>query len=266
MARNDFSNAEANDLESGLRFAILSFRLLATTLLMKESQNRRPDPGLPVWGHFEFHGASGPFIGGKGKMLLRDYVPTHCGTGPIAGLTKQVIDMLMSELPPGTLVDISAHVNAVGATTLPFVQSAGAAALIAAIQEKGQKLPLVHALRVLPQQFALRFWAQHGRCGIPAAAPPSKSNHEGANAIDVAGDFSVWKSVLNHHDWKQTVLPNDPAHFEFTGAHDPDFVVKAVSAFQKLWNLHNPGDLISTEGTFGKETKKRLEASPIAGF
>lgn len=199
-------------------------------------------------------------------MLLRDYVPTHCGTGPIAGLTNQVIDMLMSELPAGTLVDISPHIQSVGATTLPFVQRAGAEALIAAIQEKGQRLPLVHALRVLPQQFALRHWAQHGRCSIPAAAPPSKSNHEGANAIDVASNLSSWKAVLNHHGWKQTVLPNDPAHFEFTGAHDPDFVRKAVSAFQKLWNLHNPGDLISTEGTYGEETRKRLEKSPISGF
>jgi hypothetical protein len=198
-------------------------------------------------------------------MLLQDYVKSHCGTGPIAGLTKQVVDMLTSELPPGTLIDISAHVQISGATTLPFLQKAGAEALIAAIKEKGQKLPLVHGLRVLPQQYALRHWAQHGRCDIPAAAPPSKSNHEGANAVDVKNRNS-WITVLKHHGWIQTVLPKDPAHFEFTGDHDPDFVKKAVSAFQKLWNLHNPNDLISTEGTYGTETRKRLEASPIAGF
>lgn len=198
-------------------------------------------------------------------MLLRDYVQSNCGTGPIAGLTKQVVDTLISDLPPGTLVDISAHVQISGATTLPFVQKLGAEALIAAILEKGQKLPLVHALRVLPQQFALRQWAQQNRCGIPAAAPPSRSNHEGANAVDV-NNHTSWKAVLNHHGWKQTVLPHDPAHFEFTGDHDRDFVEKAVTAFQKLWNIHNPNDLIDEDGGYGTETEKRLKRSPIAGF
>jgi hypothetical protein len=200
-------------------------------------------------------------------MLLRDYVPSHCGTGPIKNLINQVMDTLTANLPPGTLVDVSAHVEIFGSSTLPFVQRVGAEALIAAIEEKGEKLPLVHALRVLPQQFALRFWAQHDLCEISAAAPPSKSNHEGANAIDVKGEFiSDWKSVLNHHGWVQTVLPNDPAHFDFTGDHDPDFVQKAVLAFQKLWNTHNPNDLIKEDGVYGDKTEKRLKKSPIEGF
>lgn len=200
-------------------------------------------------------------------MLLRDYLQsTACGTGPIRGLTNQVFDTLNAELPPGTLVDISAHVQSVGSSTLPFVQRIGAEALIAAIEEKGQKLPLVHALRVLPQQYALRHWALHDRCEITAAAPPSRSNHEGANAIDVKKEFiSNWKSVLNHHGWVQTV-PNDPPHFDFTGDHDRDFVQKAVLAFQKLWNTHNPNDLIAEDGTYGTQTEKRLKKSPIAGF
>ena len=200
-------------------------------------------------------------------MLLRDYVQSNCGTGPIAGLIKQVVAKLNSELPSGTLVDVSVHLDISGSTTLPFIQRVGAEALIAAIQEKGQKLPVVHALRVLPQQYALRQWAQQGRCDITAAARPSKSNHEGANAIDVPRIFiPTWKSVLNHHGWFQTVLPNDPAHFDFTGDHDPIFVEKAVMAFQKLWNEHNPNDLIGEDGDYGTETEKRLKKSPIAGF
>ena len=199
-------------------------------------------------------------------MLLRDYVPSHCGTGPIKGLTDQVIEMLTSELPAGTLVDISAHVNMVGASHLTFLQNPGAEALIAAIQEKGQKLPLVHTLRVLPQQYALHQWALQKRCDIKKAAPPAKSNHEGANAIDVPSEhINSWKSVLNHHGWIQTV-PGDLPHFDFTGDHDPDFVEKAVRAFQKLWNTHNPNDLIEEDGDYGTETEKRLKASPIAGF
>jgi N-acetylmuramoyl-L-alanine amidase len=201
-------------------------------------------------------------------MLLREYVQsTACGTGPIRGLTNQVFATLNAGLPPGTLVDISAHVQSVGSSTLPFVQRVGAEALIAAIEQKGQKLPLIHALRVLPQQFALRHWALHDRCEITAAAPPSKSNHEGANAIDVKREFiASWKSVLNQHGWIQTVLPHDPAHFDFTGEHDPVFVRKAVLAFQKLWNTHNPNDLIAEDGGYGTETERRLKASPIAGF
>lgn len=200
-------------------------------------------------------------------MLLRDYVASQCGTGGFAGLTKQVIDILTSELPPGTLVDVSAHVQMVGASTITLLQRPGAEALIAATVEKGQKIPLFHTLRVLPQQYALRQWALQERCDIKKAAPPSKSNHEGANAVDVpTAQINNWKTVLNHHGWVQTVLPGDPPHFEFTGANDSGFVKKGVRAFQKLWNIHNPNDRISESGNYGPETEKRLKASPIAGF
>lgn len=199
-------------------------------------------------------------------MLLRDYVSSQCGTGPIKGLTHQILETLTSELPPGTLVDVSDHVHPRD-ITVPFLQKEAAEALIAAILEKDEKLPLVHAIRVLPQQYAVHRWAQQHRCGITRAAPPSRSNHEGARAIDVDGDhINSWKTVLNHHGWVQTVLPADPAHFDFTGNHDPDFVPKAVLAFQKLWNTHNPNDLIAEDGTYGPETERRLKASPIAGF
>ncbi|HXT63402.1 MAG TPA: M15 family metallopeptidase [Pyrinomonadaceae bacterium] len=201
-------------------------------------------------------------------MLLRDFVQTsNCSTAPIAGLVKQVFAKLTSDLPPDTLVDISAHIEISGASKLPFVQRVGAEALIDAIEEKGEKLPLVHAFRVLPHQFVLRTWAEQQRCDITRAAPPSKSNHEGANAIDVPHEVREdWKPVLNDHGWFQTVLPDDPAHFDFTGEHDPDFVEKAVLAFQRLWNTHNPDDLIKEDGLYGPKTEKRLKKSPIAGF
>ena len=197
-------------------------------------------------------------------MLLRDYVAEHCGTSPMAPLVDQICDVLRSDLPPGTLVDISPHVDPMNDSTTPLLQNPGADALVAAILEKGQKLPLFHALRVLPQQFAFHRWHQQGRCEIPKAAPPGKSNHERANAIDI-GSLSSWKSVLNHHGWIQNVS-GDPSHFEFNGAHDPTFNIKGIIAFQKLWNAHNPNDLIKVDGDYGSETEKRLKKSPIEGF
>jgi hypothetical protein len=197
-------------------------------------------------------------------MLLHDYVSAHCGTGPMAGLVKQICDTLTSELPAGTLTDISAHVQPQNDSTITLLQSPGAETLVAAILEKGHKLPLFHALRVLPQQYAFRTWLEQGRCSIPAAAKPGRSNHERGNAIDV-DDLSSWKSVLNHHGWIQTVS-GDPSHFEFNGEHDSAFNQKGILAFQKLWNKHNPNDPIEEDGTYGPETEKRLKASPIAGF
>jgi hypothetical protein len=200
-------------------------------------------------------------------MQLFDYVSAGpCdGTGPIAGLTKQVLDTLTADLAPGALVDISAHVHMISPTTIPLLQKHAAEALIAAVQEKGQKPDLFHALRVLPQQYAFHYWYKHDRCEQGIAAAPSRSKHEGADAIDIK-DHNSWINVLKNHEWRW-FGPNDKAHFTYYGAeNDSDFVTKNVLAFQKLWNKHNPNDVIKEDGVYGDHTETRLKASPIAGF
>src|SRR5687767_6726475 len=100
-------------------------------------------------------------------MLLSEYLPTNCSTAGLFGLSKQISDILVQSLPAGTLTNISDHVVIAGSTTLPYLQSAAATNLIAAIDEKGTKPRLVHALRVLPQQYAVFYWFTHGKkCGV----------------------------------------------------------------------------------------------------
>jgi hypothetical protein len=89
------------------------------------------------------------------EMLLRDYLPNNCSTSGLMGLTKQIADTLVAGLPPDKVIDVTPHVIIAGGTTLPYLQKEAGEALIAAINEKGQKPRLVHAVRVLPQQYAV---------------------------------------------------------------------------------------------------------------
>jgi hypothetical protein len=198
-------------------------------------------------------------------MLLGDYLPSHCDTSGLQGLTKQIADTLFAGVGPNLLADISPNVIIAGSTTLPFLQKNAADALIAAINEKGQKPRLVHGIRVLPQQYAVYYWFTHGKkCGVKLAARPSASPHERAIAIDIE-NHADWIQVLKHHNWIWRGIP-DPPHFNFHGTQDPDFGHEGIRAFQKLWNLHNPNDQIAEDGNYGPATEKRLEKSPIEGF
>ncbi|HKO95765.1 MAG TPA: M15 family metallopeptidase [Pyrinomonadaceae bacterium] len=198
-------------------------------------------------------------------MLLSEYLPTNCSTAGLFGLSKQIADTLMASLPAGKVTDITPHVVIAGATTLPYLQSAAANALIAAINEKGTPPRLVHALRVLPQQYAVFYWFTHGKkCGVVLAAAPSASPHERAIAIDIQ-NHSEWIPVLKKHNWIWRGAA-DPPHFNFHGGSDPDLGREGIRAFQKLWNQHNPTDPLSEDGNYGPKTQKKLEASPIEGF
>ena len=198
-------------------------------------------------------------------MLLSQYLPNNCSTAGLFGLTKQIADVLVAGLPPDTVIDVSAQVTIAGGTTLPYLQKEAAEALIAAIQEKGEKPRLVHAVRVLPQQYAVFYWYTHGKkCGVVLAASPGTSPHERAVAVDFE-NHDRWIDVLKKHNWIWRGQA-DPPHFNYHGGSDPDFGKEGIRAFQKLWNLHNPADQIREDGSYGPKTEKRLEASPIEGF
>ena len=196
-------------------------------------------------------------------MKLKDYLPTHCNTGGLIGLANQIADILLAD-QASNVMDVTAHVNLGGASTIPFLQKAAAQALIAAINEKGSKPSLVHAIRVLPQQAAVSYWYLHGRkCGIKLAATPGTSPHERGIAIDINNN-GAWRAVLKRHNWIWRGTA-DPAHFNFHGGHDPDFGREGIRAFQKLWNLHN-AEKIEEDGVFGPITLKKLGLSPVEGF
>lgn len=197
-------------------------------------------------------------------MKLGEYIPVNCNTAGLAGLAKQIADMLLAE-QASLVTDISEHVIKAGSTTIPFLQTEAANALIAAIAEKGEKPRLVHAIRVLPQQAAVSYWYLHGKkCGVKLAASPGASPHENGIAIDIE-DHADWINTLKHHRWIWRGAA-DPPHFNYHGGHDPDFGREGIRAFQKLWNIHNPEDKITEDGVFGPNTEKRLHLSPIEGF
>jgi N-acetylmuramoyl-L-alanine amidase len=198
-------------------------------------------------------------------MLLKDYLPTSCDTSGLAGLSKQIAATLLADLPSGKVIDVTSNVIIAGSTTLPYLQRQAGEALIAAINEKGEKPRLVHAVRVLPQQYAVFYWYTHGKkCGVVLAASPGTSPHERAIAIDIE-NHGNWIEVLKKHNWIWRGQA-DPPHFNYHGGGDPDFGHKGITAFQKLWNLHNPNDKIDEDGSYRDDTQKRLEASPIEGF
>jgi N-acetylmuramoyl-L-alanine amidase len=198
-------------------------------------------------------------------MLLGDYLPNNCSTSGLFGLAKQIADTLVASLPPETVIDVSPHVTIAGGSTLPYLQKEAGEALIAAIAEKGEKPRLVHAVRVLPQQYAVFYWYTHGKkCGVVLAASPGTSPHERAVAVDFE-NHDDWIPVLKKHNWIWRGQA-DPPHFNYHGGSDPDFGHAGIRAFQKLWNLHNPTDTIAEDGSYGPTTEKRLEASPIEGF
>ena len=196
-------------------------------------------------------------------MKLGDYLPSHCNTSGILGLSKQIADILLAD-QADKVINISANVVISGSSTIPFVQTEAGKALIAAIAEKGEKPGLVHGIRVLPQQAAVSYWYLHGRmCGVKLAATPGTSPHERGIAIDIE-NHEAWIDVLKKHNWIWRGSA-DPPHFNYHGGHDPDFGIEGIRSFQKLWNLHN-ADKILEDGVFGDNTEKKLELSPIEGF
>lgn len=198
-------------------------------------------------------------------MLLGEYLPNNCSTSGLAKLAKQIGDMLLSATPADEVIDVSNHVTIAGGSTIPYLQRAAGEALIAAITEKGQAPRLVHAVRVLPQQYAVFYWYTHGKkCGVVLAASPGTSPHERGIAIDIE-NHGDWINVLKKHNWRWRGQ-DDPPHFNFKGDQDPDFGREGIRAFQKLWNQHNPNDTIAEDGSYGPKTQARLEKSPIEGF
>ena len=196
-------------------------------------------------------------------MLVQEYVQRGCSTDGLGPLSRQVATILYTLVPSGSIIDISDHVEIVGPTTIPILQRKAGESLIIAIQEFGRKPKLVHALRVLPQQYAVSYWYQHKRCGIPLAAAPGTSPHERGIAIDL-NDWQDWIPVLGRHGWIWRGQVDKP-HFNYHGPSDPDFGHKGIQAFQALYNEHNL-DRISEDGQIGPKTLEAVQKSPIIGW
>lgn len=192
-----------------------------------------------------------------------------CSTGGLRGLNGQIVSLLRP-IVEDIFVSCEEVVTMVGNSTIPFLQLAAKEALARAVEEKGEKLPLVHAYRTVAQQYVLRRWFLTGRCDITAARPPGSSPHERGAGIDVQADpqeLQAWRTVLENNGW-QWAGPGDRGHFTYYGdGVDLRLLPEGVRSFQKLWNIHNPNDLIDEDGIFGEiQTGPRLLKSPIEGF
>jgi len=189
-----------------------------------------------------------------------------CGTEVVAGLARQLIEVTNS-LQPGLFSDLR-NVRGVTLTkavqAVPYLQTAALNALQRAVNSRGKTLQINSALRTLPQQLLLYKWYTMGACGIPVAAKPGSSNHNGGLAVDVADPYS-WVSAMSSASFRH-LGAGDPPHFDYKGAGATDVRSLSVRAFQTLWNRHNPNDRLPTDGVYSSAVESRLLRAPANGF
>jgi len=204
----------------------------------------------------------------RGALVAADpisaAVGSACSTSVVVGLSTQLVEEIQC-LRPGALrrLDASAGI-ALGSSVFPYLQPPAADAVAAAQRARGVPMTINSALRTLPQQYLLYQWYRSGRCGIPLAAAPGKSNHEAGLAVDIA-DNAAWRTAMGAAKmrWFGT---SDPVHFDFTGDGGIDLRGLSVLAFQRLWNRNHPEDKTGEDGAYGSATEQRLSRSPIGGF
>jgi len=194
-------------------------------------------------------------------MLLKDI--TTCSTIAVKKLDEQLIAE-MNSIQPNLLVRIDDLKVEIGEGCHPWLQAPAKTSLKQAIAYAGRKLIINSAFRTLAGQMLLRKHFENGACGILAAAEPGASNHNRASAIDIE-DADTWRSALEASGWRK--LGNfDPMHYDCVSGRLQDIGKLSVIAFQKLWNRHNPQDLIAVDGGFGAETRQKLLDSPAEGW
>jgi hypothetical protein len=229
-------------------------RLLSVTLLTASGCSGS------ISGDGDYHGAESE-EGLSSSGTVGDKIFGSCSTASVAGLSHQIAGE-MEAMAPGSLERFAAGGGLVftSSAVLPYLHPDAVKALKAAAGVR--TVELNSAFRTVAQQFLLYRWYQQGRCGIPIAATPGTSNHEGGRAIDVS-DWSADLSDLRNHGWSHDV-PGDVVHFEHLAS--PAERGLDVHAFQRLWNRNHPGDRIAEDGDYGPNTAARLTKSPAAGF
>lgn len=189
-----------------------------------------------------------------------------CDTGLVQGLSLQIITV-MNAIVPNALVNFDdLNVDVRGDQINPFLQPAAKESLRLAINRRGTKMVINSAYRTVAQQYIIRRQFEQGLCGIPAAARPGTSNHEGGLALDIE-DPDGWQPFMQRHSWMR-LGAFDPPHYDyrFLAATRRDIGIIGIRAFQRLWNQFNPRDPIPEDGVFGPKTALKLAESPADGF
>ncbi len=204
---------------------------------------------------------SSEFGSTESYSTVADFGSSGCSTSVVIGLSRQIAEEANCE-NPGSMVEFATggNITITSNAVLPFLAQDASTDLVAAASSGS--LQINSALRTVAQQYLLYRWYQQGRCGITAAATVGHSNHESGRAVDLQ-NYSSRISIMSAHGWAHDV-PGDVVHFDHT--HTADLRGRDVLAFQKLWNLNNPGDLIGADGAYGPQTEARLKKSPATGF
>ena len=213
----------------------------------------------------DFHGEE-PVAEISEALTVAEAVSGGCSTTAVWGLSLQIIDQMNCLIPGGALVEVPARPNFTkGNATLAFMQPPAVTAFVAALDEASSTTLTANSmLRTLAQQYLLYAWYRAGTCNISLAATPGTSNHESGLAIDVS-QYSAWRPTLEAHGFSW-LGSSDAVHFDYEGAGRVDLSGKGTLAFQKLWNLNNPSDLLVEDGAYGPQTETRLQRSPTDGF
>jgi N-acetylmuramoyl-L-alanine amidase len=193
--------------------------------------------------------------------LIKDV--TDCSTFAVRGLDIQLIYQ-MNKISPGLLVRIDDLNVALSQAAHPWMQTSAKETLAKAIATRGQKMEINSAYRTIAGQMLLRSHYRNNRCGISAAAPPGKSNHNNASAIDIE-DSDGWRSALEASNWKW-IGSFDPVHYDCVDSNIKSIHQIAVQAFQQIWNSRRPNDPVANDGDFGPVTASRLRYAPAEGF
>jgi MYXO-CTERM domain-containing protein len=208
----------------------------------------------------------GPIAEARAGLTVGEAVSDpNCLTAIVKGLSEQIIAQ-GNCLAPGAFAAVEPRPNLVlGPAVFPNLEQPAADALAQALDAKpGMTLTVNSMLRTVAQQYLLYAWWQQGLCGITLAATPGDSPHETGLALDI-DDHAAWQPALEAAGF-QWHGPGDVVHFDYVGPGAVNYKGTDVLAFQTLWNLNHPGDLIDEDGVYGPQTESKLILAPATGF
>jgi MYXO-CTERM domain-containing protein len=201
----------------------------------------------------------------RAAITVGEAIGAGCSTTQVAGLSQQIIAQ-GNCIEPGAFADMPMRPNlTLGGAVLAFLEEPARDALVAALDAHPTTAMQVNSmLRTVAQQYLLYEWYEAGTCGIGLAATPGNSNHETGLAVDVQ-ENATWRPYLEAQgfDW---LGASDPVHFDYVGPGAVDHRGLDVLAFQQLWNINHPEDLLDEDGEWGPQTASRLDQSPAEGF
>lgn len=178
-----------------------------------------------------------------------------CSTAGAEGLSAQLAEAQRC-MNPGTFVRFAPHpgITLTSDRVHPYAQASARDALHRAAASR--PLSINSAFRTVADQYVLY---HSGGCGLAAA--PGRSNHQSGRAVDVSNHSTV-RSTLQAQGCRW-LGSRDPVHFDCPGSDQRN---NSVRAFQALWNINNPGDIIAEDGLYGNQTGSRLASAPAGGF